>query len=82
VRGGKSSNATNVLQTVRIPKFNPRRQVHRQLALLAGQAATATALDPTHLAISEVAIDDAAAELWSLPTAAKQAMREALALFG
>src|SRR5206468_3957551 len=35
VRGGKSSNATNVLGTVRIPKFDSRRPLHRRLAAAA-----------------------------------------------
>lgn len=83
VRGGKSSNATNVLDTVRVPAFERRRPIHRRLADLGRQAASeAEADDEEGLAITEHAVDESAADLWALPKAARAAMREALVLLG
>ncbi len=82
VRGGKSSNATNVLTTVGIPKFNPRRPVHRRLAELAKRAAVEKEANDEAIVLTEQAIDDAAAKLWSVPKTAAAVMREALAVLG
>lgn len=79
VRGGKSSNATNVLETVRVPRFDPRRVIHRRLAALGSQAALEMLAKAENIALTEHEVDEAAAELWGLPTAARTAMREALA---
>jgi hypothetical protein len=82
VRGGKSSNATNVLGTVAVPKFNPRRPVHRRIADLAKRAVAEATTGEEQVFLTEQAIDDAAAELWSVPKTAAAAMREALQELG
>jgi hypothetical protein len=82
VRGGKSSNATNVLSTVRIPKYDARRPLHRRLASAATRATAAVTDASDEVALAELAADDAAAELWGLPKAATRAMRESLDALG
>ena len=82
VRGGKSSNATNVLETVRIPQYDGRRALHRRLATAGRSAALAVCQGGEDVALAEHDADEAAADLWALPRAARQAITESLAALG
>jgi hypothetical protein len=78
VRGGKSSNATNIMDTVAIPKFDKERKAHRTLASLARRALSCAKTGDAGLDVVEHEIDEAAAALWSVGRQAQNAMVEAL----
>jgi len=81
VRGGKSSNATNVLTRVAIPKFDRGNVAHLRLAALGKQASGQKSCgDREMLDATEAAIAEAAAEIWKVSKSAAKAMREALHL--
>jgi hypothetical protein len=79
VRGGKSSFATNVLRTIRIPAYNRRSDIARRLSSLGERAADEAQRRATdELDVTEIRIDEAAARLWELSERNQQAMRESL----
>jgi hypothetical protein len=83
VRGGKSSFATNVLDTIAIPAFNARSPVARDLARLGQRASVETVEgDATALAVTEVLIDEAAARLWDVGPRNQLAIHASLAALG
>jgi N-6 DNA Methylase len=83
VRGGKSSFATNVLDTINIPAFSLRVPVARELSSL-GEIAAEQARDGDHegLMITEVRIDQAAARLWDIGKRNQDAIASSLPALG
>jgi hypothetical protein len=79
VRGGKSSFATNVLQTISIPAYNRRSEIARGLSSLGERAADeARRGDAEALELTEFRIDQTAARLWELNERSQRAMHESL----
>ena len=67
VKGGKSFGSANLLEYVRIPKFDAKNAVHARLASLSQQAhKLAASGDEVKLAAIEAQVDQAAAELWGI----------------
>lgn len=83
VRGGRSSFATNLLRAIKIPAFSTRRGASRELSRLGAIAAEqAKSGDSTELELTEVLIDEAAADFWRLSQRQQAAIRESLAFLG
>jgi SAM-dependent methyltransferase len=79
VRGGKSAFATNVLDALAIPKYDPRRPASLRLGQLGSQAIKDTISgDADALAVTEVLIDEAAATFWGVKKKQQEAMRSSL----
>jgi len=65
--GGKSFAQSNILEHIRIPRFDPQDAVHRRLAELSQAAHQAARQeDATELVRVEAEIDRQAARLWGL----------------
>jgi hypothetical protein len=65
--GGKSMGTPGILQSIRLPKFDPKDKVHVGLAELSEQAHEATAKgDSERVAKIEEQVDLLAAKLWGL----------------
>lgn len=82
VRGGKSAFATNVLQSIAIPKYNPRSSRAQELSRLGQEAAEQAAIDDERLEVTEVLIDEAAAAFWDIGRRQQEAMRASLEALG
>lgn len=77
--GGKSFAQSNILERIRIPRFDPGNPVHIRLAELSKEAHAAAARgDAQGLRAIEAEIDQQAAQVWGLRAEELQAVQESL----
>lgn len=77
--GGKSFAQSNILEHIRIPRFDPGNPLHRRLAELSKEAHQAAKRDDeARLREIEAEIDKAAAKLWGLTDAELSAVQHSL----
>jgi hypothetical protein len=77
--GGKSFAQSNILQTLRIPKYDADNHIHLRLAALSQEAHKATAVEDTaRVREVEAEIDQQAASLWELTSAELQDIQTSL----
>jgi len=77
--GGKSFAQSNILERIRIPRFDPGNPVHGRLAELSKEAHAAAARgDAQGLWAIEAEIDQQAAQVWGLSAEELQAVQESL----
>jgi len=77
--GGKSFAQSNILERIRIPRFDPGNPVHLRLAELSKEAHAAAARgDAQGLRAIEAEIDQQAAQVWGLSAEELQAVQESL----
>jgi len=78
-KGGKSFAQSNILEHLRVPRYDPKNQVHRRLAELSQQAhAIAAGETEGNLADVEREIDEWSAKVWGLTAAELAAVQNAL----
>ncbi|RMH31858.1 MAG: SAM-dependent DNA methyltransferase [Acidobacteria bacterium] len=78
--GGKSFGTPHILEHIRIPLYDPSKDVHQQLSKLSQKAhATAEAGNEAALIQIEADIDQAAAELWGLTDDELKVIQQSLA---
>jgi hypothetical protein len=79
-KGGKSFAQSNILRTIRIPKFDPAEKVHQELASLSHNAHHAVSIgDETGvLEKLEQRIDELAAQIWRLTAEELREIRDSL----
>jgi hypothetical protein len=85
VKGGKSFGSANLMEYVRIPRFDPTSPLHLRLAELSRQAHALAAQDLSgfrDLTGLEYEIDLAVAELWSVTAAELKEIRKSLEELG
>jgi SAM-dependent methyltransferase len=68
VRGGKGFGSPAMLDVLRLPRFDPQKPCHQELAACCRQAHQ-TSGDPSSLALLQQRIDALAADLWGLTPA-------------
>ena len=79
-RGGKSFGTPQILENVRVPRFDPANPTHLALSSLSQQAHAATATgDAARVRAIEAEIDRLAAQLWGLTEAELREIQESLA---
>jgi len=67
------------LENIAVPTFDPRRENHRDLAILSGRAhAAAQHNSHENVKLMEETIDELAAQIWSITPDELGAIREAL----
>jgi len=77
--GGKSFAQSNILEHIRIPRFDPENPVHGRLAELSKEAHAAAARgDAQGLRAIEAEIDQQAAQVWGLSAEELRAVQESL----
>ncbi|MEW6717258.1 MAG: N-6 DNA methylase [Chloroflexota bacterium] len=82
-KGGKSFGTPSILENIRVPRYDPAKTTHRQLAVLSQQAHEATAAgDSRRVGEIEAEIDILAAQLWGLTEAELWEIRESLEELG
>jgi hypothetical protein len=78
-KGGKSFAQSNILRTIRTPKFDPGDNVHQELAGLSHNAHHAVSIgDETGLEELEQRIDEPAAQIWGLTAQELREIRHSL----
>jgi methylase of polypeptide subunit release factors len=82
-RGGKSFGTPQVLENVRVPKYDPANPTHLALSDLSQQAHAATAAgEAARVREIEAEVDWLAAKLWGLTDAELREIQESLAELG
>jgi hypothetical protein len=81
VRGGKSSFATNLLDSLAIPEYRARGRA-AELSRLGARAVEQARAGDERLEATEARIDEAAAAFWQIGRRQQEAMRASLAALG
>jgi SAM-dependent methyltransferase len=77
VRGGKGFGSPAMLDVLRLPRFDPQKPCHQELAACCRQAHQ-TSGDPSSLALLQQRIDALAADLWGLTAADAEVVQREL----